>query len=102
MSHIDVSTTEPLSVTAGNLTADGGLFGWWRVATSAARRALVAASLGWALDAFDVMLFSLVLASVIAELGLTKAQAGALGSVTLLGGAVGGLLFGHVADRYGR
>ena len=33
---------------------------------------------------------------------LTKAQAGALGSVTLLGGAVGGLVFGHVADRYGR
>jgi MFS family permease len=102
MSHIDVSTTEPLSVTAGNLTADGGLFGWWRVATSAARRALVAASLGWALDAFDVMLFSLVLASVIAELGLTKAQAGALGSITLLGGAAGGLIFGHIADRFGR
>jgi MFS family permease len=48
------------------------------------------------------MLFSLVLASVIAELGLTKAQAGALGSVTLLGGAAGGLIFGHIADRFGR
>jgi MFS family permease len=54
------------------------------------------------LDAFDVMLFSLVLASVIADLGLTKAQAGLLGSVTLLGGAAGGLLFGHIADRFGR
>jgi len=39
---------------------------------------------------------------VIAELGLTKTQAGALGSITLLGGAAGGLIFGHVADRYGR
>ncbi|HVT40545.1 MAG TPA: MFS transporter [Gemmatimonadaceae bacterium] len=67
-----------------------------------ARRALVAASLGWMLDAFDVMLFSLVLASVIADLGLTKPQAGLLGSVTLLGGAAGGLIFGHVADRFGR
>ena len=81
---------------------DAGLFGWWRVASATPRRALVAASLGWALDAFDVMLFSLTLASVIAELGLTKAQAGALGSVTLLGGAAGGLIFGHVADRFGR
>jgi MFS family permease len=54
------------------------------------------------LDAFDVMLFSLVLASVIADLGLTKAQAGLLGSVTLVGGAAGGLLFGHIADRFGR
>ena len=58
--------------------------------------------MGWALDAFDVMLFSLTLASVIRELGLTKSQAGALGSITLLGGAAGGLIFGRVADRYGR
>ena len=84
------------------LAADAGLLGWWRVANPASRRALVAASLGWALDAFDVMLFSLTLASVIAELGLTKTQAGALGSITLLGGAAGGLIFGHIADRFGR
>lgn len=81
---------------------DAGLFGWWRVAEQPARRALVAAAMGWALDAFDVMLFSLTLASVINDLGLTKTQAGALGSVTLLGGAVGGLMFGHIADRFGR
>ncbi len=92
---------------AGELTLsqpqdDAGLFGWWRVASAASRRALVAASLGWALDAFDVMLFSLTLAAVIADLGLTKTQAGALGSITLLGGAAGGLIFGHVADRFGR
>ena len=58
--------------------------------------------MGWALDAFDVMLFSLTLAAVIGDLGLTKTQAGALGSITLLGGAAGGLIFGHVADRFGR
>jgi MFS family permease len=88
----------PLASTAD----DSGLFGWWRVAAPQPRRALIAASLGWALDAFDVMLFSLTLSAVIAELGLTKTQAGALGSITLLGGAAGGLIFGHVADRYGR
>jgi MFS family permease len=81
---------------------DGGLFGWWRAADERAHRALVAASLGWMLDAFDVMLFALVLASLITEFGLTKTQAGMLGSVTLLGGAAGGLIFGHVADRFGR
>jgi MFS family permease len=97
------ATTDALRVPAGTAAlSDGGLFGWWRVAAAAPRRALIAASLGWALDAFDVMLFSLVLASVIADLGLTKAQAGALGSITLLGGAVGGLIFGHIADRFGR
>ena len=88
----------PLTATAD----DAGLFGWWRVASTSSRRALVAAGLGWALDAFDVMLFSLTLAAVIADLGLTKTQAGALGSITLLGGAAGGLIFGHVADRFGR
>ena len=58
--------------------------------------------MGWALDAFDVMLFSLTLSAVITDLGLTKTQAGALGSITLLGGAAGGLIFGHIADRFGR
>lgn len=82
--------------------ADSGLFGWWRVAALQPRRALIAAGMGWALDAFDVMLFSLTLSAVIAELGLTKTQAGVLGSITLLGGAAGGLIFGFVADRFGR
>ena len=83
-------------------TAPAGLLGWWKEGSPAARRALVAAALGWALDAFDVMLFSLTLAAVIKELGLTKVQAGLLGSITLLGGAVGGLFFGWVADKFGR
>jgi len=101
--HTDAARTGPLRADANAAAATaGGLLGWWYSASGAARRALVAASMGWALDAFDVMLFSLVLASVIAELGLTKAQAGALGSVTLLGGAAGGLIFGHIADRFGR
>ena len=79
-----------------------GLFGWWRAADARARRALVAAAFGWMLDAFDVMLFSMVLATLIADLGLTKPQAGLLGSITLVGGAAGGLVFGFVADRHGR
>ena len=79
-----------------------GLFGWWRAGTPAAKRAFIAASMAWGLDAFDVMLFSLTLPDVIRDLGLTKTQAGALGSITLLGAAVGGLIFGHIADRFGR
>jgi MFS family permease len=89
-------------VAAADAEPDAGLFGWWRVASQTSRKALIAASLGWALDAFDVMLFSLTLATVMAELALTKTQAGALGSITLLGAAAGGLAFGHIADRFGR
>ena len=79
-----------------------GWLGWWRAAPEEARRALWAAALGWMLDAFDVMLYALVLTSLIADLGLTRATAGLIGSVTLVAGAVGGVVFGVVADRYGR
>ena len=75
---------------------------WWRAATPHARRALVAASLGWMLDSFDVMLYALVLATLIRELGMTPATAGLLGSLTLIASAAGGVLFGVLADRYGR
>ena len=78
------------------------LFDWWRSADSRARRAFIAASLGWMLDAFDVMLFSLLLASIMTDLNLTKEQGGALGSITLVAAAAGGLIFGVIADRYGR
>jgi MFS family permease len=54
------------------------------------------------LDSFDVMLYALVLAALIADLGMSTATAGLLGSVTLVASAVGGLLFGVIADRYGR
>jgi MFS family permease len=94
--------TDPVSLGVEAAEPRLGLFSWWREGTDAGRKALIAGAAGWALDAFDVMLFSLTLAAVIADLGLTKAQAGALGSITLLGGAAGGLLFGWVADRFGR
>jgi MFS family permease len=79
-----------------------GRFDWWREATPDARRALAAASLGWMLDSFDVMLYALVLASLILDLGLTKQAAGILGSITLVTAAAGGLIFGVIADRFGR
>jgi MFS family permease len=75
---------------------------WWHGADRVAQRALVAASFGWMLDAFDVMLYSMVLATIIVSMGLSKAQAGLLGSLTLFASAGGGLLFGWFADRFGR
>ena len=75
---------------------------FWREATPEARRALIAASLGWMLDAFDVMLYALVLTSVRADLGLSEQEAGGLQSLTLLASAAGGIVFGVLADRAGR
>lgn len=75
---------------------------FWREASPEARRALLAASLGWMLDAFDVMLYSLVLAELVRAFGITLTTAGYLGSLTLAASAVGGVLFGVAADRLGR
>lgn len=70
--------------------------------TSGQKKILVAAALGWALDAFDVMLYALVLAYVMRDLGMTKATAGFLGTLTLLASGIGGVGFGFIADRIGR
>ena len=64
--------------------------------------AVAAGFIGWMLDAFDVMLYSMVLSSLVPALGMTTGTAGLLGSLTLVASAVGGLIFGIVADRYGR
>lgn len=83
---------------------DAGLFAWWRAADLRARRAFIAASAGWMLDSFDVMLYSLVLASLIQDPGLqlSTSVAGQLGALTLLAAAAGGVVFGVLADRIGR
>ncbi len=70
--------------------------------TSAQRRTLVAASLGWMLDAFDAMLYALVLTHVMRDLGMSKGTAGLLNSLTLLASGIGGVWFGFIADRIGR
>jgi MFS family permease len=74
----------------------------WRLTTPAQRRTLLAAGLGWMLDAFDVMLYSLVLATLMTEFGMSKGTAGLLNSLTLVASAVGSLIFGLLADRHGR
>ena len=75
---------------------------FWKEATPEARKALWAASMGWLLDAFDVMLYALILTSVIADLGLSRAEGGLMASLTLAASAVGGLVFGIIADKLGR
>jgi MFS family permease len=66
------------------------------------RRTLVAAALGWMLDAFDTMLYALVLTHIMRDLGMSKAVSGFLATLTLLASGIGGVLFGFIADRIGR
>jgi MFS family permease len=74
----------------------------WSATTLAQRRTLLAAALGWMLDAFDVMLYSIVLATLMREFGMSKSTAGLLNTFTLIASAIGSVAFGVLADRFGR
>jgi MFS family permease len=75
---------------------------WWSSAPREARRALIAAALGWMLDAMDVLIYSLVLNDVRREFGIDDRTSGILIALPLATSAVGGVMFGWLADRIGR
>lgn len=74
----------------------------WRDSTAAQRDTLIAAFLGWMLNAFDVMLYSLIVPRLMSVFGMDKATAGLLNALTLVASAVGTIVFGLLADRFGR
>ena len=75
---------------------------WHREISREQWRTLVAAQLGWMLDAMDVMLYSFALTAVRSEFQLSGAASGALAALPLVTSAAGGILFGWLSDRYGR
>jgi len=75
---------------------------WWKTITKTQWYALAAAQMGWALDAFDVLLYVFALTTIMKEWNLTATEAGFLASVTLFASAFGGIFFGVIADRIGR
>ncbi len=57
---------------------------------------------GWILDAMDVQIYSFVIPVIIAAFHLTNADAGLIGTSTLLASAFGGWFAGALSDRFGR
>jgi MFS family permease len=78
------------------------VFDWYRESTSVERRTFWACFGGWALDALDIQMFSLVIPALIATWHVSHTDAGLIGSVTLATSALGGWLGGALADRFGR
>jgi len=95
-------TLQPIKTETAALSQSPRLFDWPRQITPAERNSLLAGGFGWMLDAMDVMLYSLVLTYLIREFSMDTRTAGFLNSLTLVASAIGGLLFGVVADRIGR
>jgi MFS family permease len=57
---------------------------------------------GWILDAMDVQMFSFAIPAIIAAFTISNADAGLIGTATLLSSAFGGWLAGALSDRFGR
>lgn len=78
------------------------MFRWYRETGPAERRTFWACLGGWSLDALDVQMFSLALPALIASFGLSRADAGLIGTATLVTAALGGWIGGFLSDRLGR
>jgi MFS family permease len=82
--------------------ADSDALPWYRTISREQWRALLAAKFGWMLDAADFMLYAMALGHIRAWFDMDDRTAGLLATTTLIMSGVGGLLFGYVADRFGR
>jgi MFS family permease len=75
---------------------------WYRSMAPTQRRTFWACFLGWVLDAMDVQFFALVIPTLLTIWGMSKAEAGIIGTSALISSAVGGVIAGLLADRIGR
>jgi MFS family permease len=81
---------------------------WYGEVTPYQWRVLICACLGWALDIMDGYLYAIILFPAMSDLlGTTESAAiglygGLVLSIFMIGWALGGLIFGPIADRYGR
>lgn len=75
---------------------------WYAQLSPQGKRAFAASFGGWIADAFDFMVFTFVMATLIGLWHLDRSQAGMLSTVTLICSAIGGWVAGLLADRYGR
>jgi len=65
-------------------------------------RTLWASTIGYAMDGLDMMILAYTMPLIIAYFGINAAQAGSISTITLLGSVLGGIVFGVLADKYGR
>ncbi|MGW8374733.1 MFS transporter [Streptomyces sp. ODS28] len=71
-------------------------------AESLRRRVTWASWSGWGLDGFNKQVLPLAMAGILLALGLTRTHAGVVTGTVAVVTAVGGIIGGRLADRYGR
>ena len=75
---------------------------WYAEMAPRERSAFWACTGGWILDAMDVQIYSFTIPALIAAFHLSNADAGLIGTSTLLASAFGGWFAGALSDRFGR
>lgn len=75
---------------------------WLKDTNPEERRVLGAAFAGYGVDAFDYMVYTFIIPTLVVVWGLTKVEAGNIATLALVTSAVGGWAAGILADRYGR
>jgi MFS family permease len=66
------------------------------------RRAIAAAGMGWGLDGFTWTMYGFALTAALPVLNMTTADAGWVTAISIVASAIGGVVFGALADRLGR
>jgi len=84
------------------MSTHDSLTSWYTELQASEKRTFWACFGGWALDAMDVQIFSFAIPAIIAAFHLSNADAGLIGTVTLLTSAFGGWFAGALSDRFGR
>ncbi|HWW08244.1 MFS transporter [Collimonas sp.] len=79
-----------------------GFFSWYREISAGERRTFWSCKIGYMLDAMDTQFLSFVIPTLIATWGISKGDAGLIGTATLLTSALGGWVAGILSDRIGR
>src|SRR5204863_6406700 len=72
--------TQMISVGGKKTAGRNAMLGWFGELNAKERRTMGACFGGWALDAFDVQMYSFVIPTVIALWGLSRGEAGLIGT----------------------
>lgn len=75
---------------------------WIKDTSHEERKTLAAAFAGYATDAFDFMIYPMLIPTLIAAWSMTRAQAGYIATGALITSAIGGWAAGVLSDKYGR
>lgn len=78
------------------------MLSWFTDLSKTEKRTFWACFTGWGLDAMDTQAYALTMPTLMALWGMTKGEAGILGTTVLIMSAIGGWIAGQLADRYGR